>query len=62
MATVSAAVTAGIAEAGGSAIHRGIGKITATMCGAATVFPQLFASWVVDKPVGNIELAVERKQ
>jgi hypothetical protein len=59
---MAASVAAGVTESGRAAVDRAIGEIAAAIRRTAAVLAQLFAIGVIDEPVGNIELAVERKQ
>ena len=60
--TMAASVAAGVTKPGRAAVDRAIGEIAAAIRRTAAVLAQLFAIGVIDEAVGNIELAVERKQ
>src|SRR5439155_19180631 len=61
-AAITACVAAGIAKAVRTAVERCIREITAAIRCAAAVLAQRFTVGLIDEPVCNIELAVERKQ
>src|SRR5882724_12805963 len=61
-AAITACVAAGIAKPVRTAVERGICEIAAAIRRTAAVLAQRFAVGVIDEAVGDIELAVERKQ
>jgi hypothetical protein len=57
-----AAMTAAIAESNGAAIDRTVGKITPAIGYASPTFAQFLAPGMIDEPVWNIQLGIQRKQ